>query len=293
MDVYRWPVPSGTETSQASPLVALFVGQNLDADWSPDGRAVVYVSRRGEVPFTRRSMSLMIRDLATGHERRFTPEADGVHDPRWAPDGTHVVFNLRVGSVDRLQLLSIADGAIREISPVAAWMLPAWSRDGARLYGAAGHDGRFGIRVRDLSTGHESELAWPVNMAFAVSHDERWLASTLDENDGPALSIRAAAGGPWRQVLAAPPGGRVFAIGWTPDDSTLLSWRRTGLGTDTIATEIWATPVLNGVPGPSSRLAVLAGFPDARKFRLSPDGRELLFTAGSTGFSTWQMKGIE
>ena len=32
---------------------------------------------------------------------------------------------------------------------------------------------------------------------------------------------------------------------------------------------------------------------DARKFRLSPDGRELLFTAGSVGFSTWLMRGIQ
>ena len=52
-------------------------------------------------------------------------------------------------------------------------------------------------------------------------------------------------------------------------------------------------PVVNGVPGPPSRLGEVPGMTDAGKFRLSPDGREVLFTAGETGFSTWLMRGIQ
>ena len=292
MDIYRWPLPTGTETSLPTPIVGMFVGQNLDADWSADGKDIVYVSRRAEVPFSRRSMGLVVRNLATGRERLFIPDADGVHDPRWAPDGVHVLFNARTGSHDRLEILSTGDGTMRELSPATSWMVPQWSDTGERLYGAAGRGAGFAIRVRDVSSGRESELAWPVNVFFAVSHDERWLALG-NLNGVPAIGVRAAAGGEWRQALTLEGADRVFTIGWSPDDTTLFAWRRTGLGTDHVATEIWSIPVINGVPGPPSRLGEIPGMPDARKFRLSPDGRELLFTAGSVGVSTWLMRGIQ
>ena len=261
----------------------MFVGQNLDADWAPDGRSIAYVSRRGEVPFSRRSMGLVVRSLSTGRERLFIPDADGVHDPRWAPDGVHILFNARTGNNDRLEILSTRDGMMRELSPAAPWFVPEWSGTGERLYGTVGRSGKFGIRVRDLASGHESELAWPVNMMFAVSHDERWLAMGLVGNDGaPAIGVRAAAGGEWRQAFRADPADRLFTIGWSPDDTTLFAWRRTGLGTEHVVTEIWSVSVANGVPGTPLRLGVVPGMNDARKFRLSPDGRELLFTAGSS-----------
>ena len=228
MDLYRWTLPGGPGVTAPTPVVSLFVGQNLDGDWSPDGRSVVYVSRRGEVPFTRRSMSLMVRDLATGRDRRFTPEADGVHDPRWTPDGRHVLFNGRVGSLDRLEMLTVLDGTIRELSPQTQWMLPQVSRDGQRLYGTAAHEGRWGIRRRDLTTGKESELAWPTNMMFAVSNDERWLATTRVEEHRTTVLVRPTSGGPWQQALDADGADRLVVIGFTADDTRLLSWRPDG-----------------------------------------------------------------
>ena len=83
--------------------------------------------------------------------------------------------------------------------------------------------------------------------------------------------------------------------GWIREcqPAAYLAWRRTGLGTEHVATEIWSIPVVNGVPGPPSRLSEIPGMTDARKIRLSPDGRELLFTAGSIGGSTWLMRGIQ
>jgi hypothetical protein len=294
IDIYRWSLPMGVETSSPAPIVGMFVGQNLDADWAPDGRSIAYVSRRGEVPFSRRSMGLVVRSLTTGRERLFIPDADGVHDPRWAPDGVHILFNARTGNNDRLEILSTRDGMMRELSPAAPWFVPEWSGTGERLYGTVGRSGKFGIRVRDLASGHESELAWPVNMFFAVSHDERWLAMGLLGHDGaPAIGVRAAAGGEWRQAFRAEPADRLFTIGWSPDDTKLFAWRRTGLGTEHVVTEIWSVSVANGVPGTPLRLGVVPGMNDARKFRLSPDGREVLFTAGSIGGSTWLMRGIQ
>jgi hypothetical protein len=237
-------------------------------------------------------MGLVVRSLSTGHERLFIPDADGVHDPRWAPDGVHVLFNARTGNNDRLEILSTSDGTMHELSPASRWFVPEWSGTGERLYGAVGRSGKFEIRVRDLASGHESELAWPVNMMFAVSHDERWLALGW-LNGVPAIGVRAVAGGEWRQALTLEGADRLFTIGWSPDDTTLFAWRRTGLGTGHVATEVWSIPVVNGVPGPPLRLGEIPGMADARKFRLSPDGHEVLFTAGEIGLSTWLMRGIQ
>jgi Tol biopolymer transport system component len=116
IDVYRVELgPNGTFTSSPTMLADTFVGRNLDADWSPDGQYVVLVSRRGEVTFDRGSMSVLLRRLSDGSERRFTPDVDGVHDPHWSPDGRRIVFGGRTGEVDRLYVLSVDSGEVRPL----------------------------------------------------------------------------------------------------------------------------------------------------------------------------------
>lgn len=296
IDVYR--VELDAVGSFASPPVVVaetFVGRNLDADWSPDGRRIVLVSRRGEATFDRRSMSLVLRGIADGLEQRVTPDLDGVHDPRWSPDGRLVLFGGRTGDVDRLHVLHVDTGEVRSLGSDGLGAA-RWSADGRRIYGVRSRDGRFGLRVRRLGSDSERELAWPVNHTFAVSPDERWMATTRDTPEATAVAVRAASGGMWHEVFPGQYGDRVFAIDWTRDGTELLVSRVVGLrGEDTSVTEVtevWAVALDGATPLGVRRVGEIKGLAGPRKFRVSSDGRQLLFTAGSPAVTTWVMRGL-
>jgi Tol biopolymer transport system component len=294
MDVYRVTLDRlGEVVSTPTAIAETFVGQNLDGDWSPSGDHVTYVSRRGEVPFERGSMTLVVRDLAAGTERRFTPDVDGIHDPTWTPDGEAILFGGRTGDNDRLYRLSLVDGTVRPLDPAPLIRAPlSWSADGARLYGVMSRDGRWSAAVRDMATGHEREIAWPTNMVTAISRDERWLATTrVDPGPGgPVIAVWSMGSRQWRDVFRANAGDRVFPLGWTPDGE-LLFWRTTAEPTGVAVTEVWGVE-LSGAAASTRRLGLVSGFASPRKFRLRHDGRELMFTAGNPAVSPWVLRGL-
>ena len=108
-------------------------------------------------------------------------------------------------------------------------------------------------------------------------------------NGVPAIGVPVGAGGEWRQALKCRR-HRVFTIGWLLDGprcsrgvGRALARRRRNGG-------ILVYPGSSTRrPGPPSRLGQVPGLPTQEN---SDSGRELLFTAGSVGASTWLMWGI-
>ena len=152
---------------------------------------IAYVSRRGEVPFSRRSMGLVVgsRDRP---ERLFTPDADGVHDPRWAPDGVHVLFNARTGNNDRLEILSTGDGTMRELSPVDAWRFPNGPIPARAFTAQRGAAAVSAFACGTFASGRESELAWPVNVVVRRVARRAVARDGVVERDGvPAIGVQA------------------------------------------------------------------------------------------------------
>lgn len=64
------------------------VGERHDQapEWSPDGRRLAFVSKRGMVD------QIFVLDLPGGQARQLTSVPEGAHSPVWSPDGTHVAF---------------------------------------------------------------------------------------------------------------------------------------------------------------------------------------------------------
>jgi WD40 repeat protein len=108
--------PDGTDQA--------FVTKGSQGSWSPDGGAIVFI----------RDNQALVRDLASGRERRVTPETwqrCGV--PAWSPDGTRLaVASRHLGDIG-IYILSL-DG--KEILPLKAeepCCTPQWSPDGRKI----------------------------------------------------------------------------------------------------------------------------------------------------------------
>jgi Tol biopolymer transport system component len=138
--------------------------------WSPDGAQIAFV--RYALPFVR----VHGEDLPSAADLMLVPATGGVPkvlrhfagDPlpghsAWSPDGRQLVFPLSTAkqptkqsvTLDALNVLDIASGVLRAITPLALGAEePDWSPDGTRIVfsSAAGHS-QFAYVVRPDGTG--------------------------------------------------------------------------------------------------------------------------------------------
>ena len=123
--------------------------------WSPDGRRIVFSSNR------RIGHQIYVVDVATARVDRLSPLASGGCEPRFAREGTKVVYVSRghLGSTSRLVEHDLASGDERAlVSWPALNYDPVYSPDGTELAFASNVDGRFSIYRQRLADGK----AWRV-----------------------------------------------------------------------------------------------------------------------------------
>jgi len=132
--------------------------------WSPDGRTLVFTSDRGGTP--------QIYQVAAGggEPRRVTFE--GTYNARasYSPDGRSLVLVTRRGGVFRIGLLSLANGALQELTGGPLDESPSFAPNGSMIiYGAkvggrgelsaVSADGRVRQRII-VDAGDVREPAW-------------------------------------------------------------------------------------------------------------------------------------
>ena len=94
---------TGKVTGPPKKAIERFEGGNFTPSYSPDGKYLAYVSRRGNSPYpTNVGNALCIRSLETGQERAFlqgdlAAGAPIIAGPRWSPDGRFIVFGGSTG----------------------------------------------------------------------------------------------------------------------------------------------------------------------------------------------------
>jgi Tol biopolymer transport system component len=263
--------------------------------YSPDGKWLAYVSRRGAVELqTNVGNALCIHSLESGTDRVFMDEfaklgIRSVGAPRWAPDSRSLVIaGLQVvGSGRGLYQLSLDTGKVSpvvETPPDTDTINHEFSAEGQRLFYVQDDRSRKlrQILVRNLLTGEEHELY------RASSGDEEPVGIALSP-DGKHLAMLSAN----RVILSVMPsdGGKLRVVHrfdqsrntnpeWTRDGRYLLIG---GIGKGIlyrIAVEdgqIQEINLLTGSPESSARRVIWD------RISLHPDGRQIAFT---TQFNT-------
>jgi Tol biopolymer transport system component len=288
---------TGKVTGRPRNAIEQYEGGNFTPSYSPDGRYLAYVSRRGNSPYpTNVGNALCIRSLDTGQERVFYREIwrlglRYIGGPRWSPDGRYVSFGgsggISITDAYRIDLQTNEITPILRCGPDEGLMGTAYGPDGIHYFGRAnGKKGFAELVALDIESGQEHQLyRMPAErrLSIALSPDGRWLSFN---NSGwgatRSLSVMPASGGDVREIWSFgetkpgtpttnhtwSPDGRFILFG-APDPSDLRTW------------ELWRVPVEGGKP---EKMGLQRSW-GIWHISVHPDGRQLVF-AGRGGAST-------
>jgi Tol biopolymer transport system component len=109
--------------------------------WSPDGRKIVFVSKRTG------SEELWMADSDGGYPIQLTSlGTSGNGSPRWSPDGHWIAFDSRNGGSPDVYVISAQGGSPRRLtSEQSVDIEPSWSRDGKWVYFTSDRGGAYHV----------------------------------------------------------------------------------------------------------------------------------------------------
>ena len=213
--------------------------------WSPDGTRIAYtvipdytytfdsdtdgtiipVERNDGVVEPIPDVGIWTVNIDTGYRRHLTTDLG--ENLSWAPDGTHIAYDLRIWSYDYAIRVVDTDGTNkRQLTSTRADRLPVWSPDGttiAYIHGSTteGESGIWlmdadGTNRRQVTTGiHRRGLEWLPDGRRIAYHDLRgvYIVNSDGTDDQLISIIRLRSEAPI--VAWSPDGSRFMFSNWT------------------------------------------------------------------------------
>ncbi|MBI3682341.1 MAG: PD40 domain-containing protein [Acidobacteria bacterium] len=235
-----------------------FPERNSMPAWSPDGRRLAYLSRRGTENFGEQARVIVVREIDRQEEREVAVKLAHIERVRWSGDGRLVVSGSISKGRSGLYLVDPQSSAMRPLIEEAGGpyrgfegVMPAGGR---RIYYLRG-EGE--LRARDLESGEEMTLARGASLShLALSPDGKTLACVA----GPDSILLTPVEGGERKRLP-------FA------EATELDWGKVLIAGK--GSELWRLDPEGGpprlLPSPGNR---------ERGFSQHPDGKRIALTAG-------------
>jgi Tol biopolymer transport system component len=255
--------------------VTMRTGRPSMPTWSPDGRNLAYISRRGSVTNGWANDLLTIRSTATGEERFLSPRLRYVNQISWAPDGRSIIA---LGFADPETGVFRIDTETSGITRLAdQGLFPKLCPDGKTLVFVSRAEPA--IKKRNLDTGEESEVVKAGKMYYDLSPDGQQVVFQVDS----AVKTVSLNGGEPRELFRGL--AQNYKLGWTRDGRYIIAQALDG-PLDTASGEIWRVPAQGGTP-----LKLDLSVPKTEYFALHPDNRRFAFSVNEeTKSELWALE---
>jgi Tol biopolymer transport system component len=250
---------TGKELVPPALVTTRYTDPPLQLKWSPDGRNLLYLIRRGGIGPG--NNILTIRSTATGEERFLSPRLRFVNYISWAPDGRSIIAYGIAATEDGLFRI---DAETSGITKLGGGVLPNLCPDGKTLvFVTSGPT----IRKRNLDTGEESEVVKVKKVNYDLSPDGR---EVVFQVDGSVKTVSLNGGEPKEIFLGL--AQKTYGLKWTGDGRFVII-QAGGTGNNYANREILLVPAQGGTP-----LKLELSVPRKASFQLHPNNRRFAFS---------------